>query len=219
MTKASCVLCALILCALFPLHASVSTYNWTSGFANSGVIPDNNLNGWQDTRVVSDFQSGFQIVDLDVTLHIAGGFNGDLYGALVHDGGFVVLLNQVGSTLGNPLGYSNPGMNVVFDQSAGTDVHFYGTISGVVTGTYRPDGTATPATSLNSFNGLDPNGNWTLFLSDTAFGDQSQIVGWGLQITSVPEPTTMALGIFGMLGTGTLAVRMVRRHGGNPVLA
>jgi subtilisin-like proprotein convertase family protein len=213
MTKSKSAFCALILGASLPVHASITTYNWSSGFANSGIVPDNNLNGWQDTRVISDFQSGFQILDLDVTLNISGGFNGDLYGTLVHDSGFVVLLNHVGSTLGNPLGYSNPGMNVVFDQSAGTDVHFYGSFAGVVSGTYQPDGTVSPGTSLNSFNALDPNGNWTLFLSDTSFGDQSQVLNWGLQITGVPEPATMALGVTGIMGVGALAIQAVRRRG------
>ena len=48
-------------------------------------------------------------------------------------------------------------------------------------------------TSLASFNGLDPNGSWTLALQDVSFGGQSQVMGWGLQITAVPGDTLEAL--------------------------
>ena len=33
-------------------HATLYTTNWNSGFANGGVVPDNNLSGWSDTRSV-----------------------------------------------------------------------------------------------------------------------------------------------------------------------
>jgi len=213
--KFCCLFCALLLGTVLHARAGITTtYAYTSGFANGGIVPDNDLNGWQDTRTISGFGYGnglWQITDLNVTINITGGFNGDLYGTLVHDSGFVVLLNHVGSTLGNPAGYSNPGLNIVFDQSAVTDVHAYGNVAGVVSGTYQPDGTVSPANSLSSFNGLDPNGSWTLFLNDTSFGDESQVLGWGLEITAVPEPVTVALGVFGTLGTGAWAVRLARR--------
>lgn len=194
-------------------HASLITYNWSADFANGGFIPDNDVNGWQDTRTITDFQGGgsWQITDLNVTLNITDGFNGDLFGYLVHDSGFVVLLNQVGTSEGNPLGFSNPGMDVVLDQDAAINIHDAVSL-GVLTGTYQPDSTYSPATSLTSFNGLDPNGSWTLYLQDMSFGDQSQVLGWGLQINAVPEPTTMALGIFGVLiGGGAIGRALIRR--------
>jgi hypothetical protein len=45
---------------------------------------------------------------------------------------------------------------------------------------------------------LNPNGTWTLFLADeSAGGGQSSLVSWSLSISAVPEPTNVALGIFG----------------------
>lgn len=202
--------------------ASIVAFNWTTGFANDGFVPDNSYTGWQDTRTISTFESGLEISDVNVTLNLSGGFNGDLYGTLTHSDGFVVLLNCIGVTSGNPAGYLNPGMNVTFDDSAATDIHLHGTVTGILTGTWQPDGrTADPSvvtdassrvTSLASFNGLDPNGSWTLALQDVSFGGQSQVTGWGLQITAVPEPVTVALGIFGVLLGGTAAGRMLRKQ-------
>lgn len=214
--KFACLISIALTGLSLPLQAALFSYSWSDNLANGGVIPDNDFNGWQDTRTISGFGYGsglWQITDLNVTLNITGGFNGDLYGTLVHDSGFVVLLNHVGSTPGNPAGYSNPGLNIVLDQDAVTDVHAYGNVAGVVSGTYQPDGTASPATSLSSFNGLDPNGSWTLFLSDTSFGDGSQVLGWGLEITAVPEPVTVALGLFGLLWAGTVVALRLGRNG------
>ena len=199
----------VLLGGAFSTLASVVNYSWTTGFANTGIVPDNDLNGWQDTRTISDFSSGSQILDLNVTLNLSGGFNGDLFGTLVHDSGFVVLLNRVGSSVINPAGFSNPGMNVVLDQSASENIHLVAVP--VTGGSYQPDNTWSPATSLTTFNGLDPNGSWTLFLQDVSFGNQSQVLGWGLEISAVPEPVTMALGTFGVLFGGIALSRVFFR--------
>ena len=51
--------------------------------------------------------------------------------------------------------------------------------------------------SFANFNGLNPNGTWTLFIADLSAGDQSQLVSWDLNIIAVvPEPVNVALGIF-----------------------
>ena len=63
---------------------------------------------------------------------------------------------------------------------------------------------------LSSFNGLDPNGTWTLFIADVSGGDQSTLVSWELDITAVPEPVTVALGIFGGLFAFLGAARLWR---------
>ena len=64
-------------------HATLYTTNWNSGFANGGVVPDNNLSGWSDTRTVSAIPVG-TFTSLSVNLQLTGGWNGDLYAYLVH---------------------------------------------------------------------------------------------------------------------------------------
>jgi hypothetical protein len=47
---------------------------------------------------------------------------------------------------------------------------------------------------LDSFNGLDPNGSWTLYIADVASGGGfGTLRSWGLEITAIPEPTPAAL--------------------------
>ena len=47
------------------------------------------------------------------------------------------------------------------------------------------------------FNGLNPNSTWGLVLWDnSSSGFENGLVGWSLDITAVPEPVNVALGIF-----------------------
>lgn len=206
------VVMVLVLGGLCTAQATLYTYTFSSGFANDGVIPDGNVTGWSDTRTISDISGDDTILDVNVRLEISGGFNGDLYGYLVHGSGFAVLLNRVGRTSGNAFGYSDAGMAVTFNDQATetTDIHLYQTVSGYsISGfaQWRPDGrNVDPATVLDtdsrsallsSFNSLGANGNWTLFLADVSSGAQSTVVSWGLDIEVVPEPVNVALAGFG----------------------
>jgi len=116
-------------------------------------------------------------------------------------------------------------MNVTFDDSIhgpdadDLDVHVFGTAphDQILTGTWNTDGrdhnplTTTDLsprnTSLLDFNGKAPDGTWTLVLGDYSSGNTGSLAGWSLEITAVPEPITMALGIFGTLVVGTHATR------------
>lgn len=40
-----------------------------------------------------------------------------------------------------------------------------------------------PSESLRTFNGVNPNGNWTILVTDTVSGDTGQLVSWGLDVT------------------------------------
>lgn len=196
----------------------------TNTFANiNKVIPDGQPTGLSDTENLT-FGPGFNsISSLQVTLTIANGYNGDFYAYLVHDGGFSVLLNRVGRTATDSLGYSDTGMNVTFSDS-GNDIHNYQLFSPTysgdqLTGVWAPDGrnvdpetvldTDLPTAMLGSFNGTDPNGAWTLFLADLDFGDQGTLVQWGVIVSAIPEPSTWTL-----LGLGgfTFGMRLLRRR-------
>jgi MYXO-CTERM domain-containing protein len=158
------------------------------------------------------------LTDVSVTLDIAGGFNGDLYGYLVHDSGFAVLLNRVGVSASDASGYGDPGFSSVhLSGSALTDVHLYGGNAGVaLTGTFQPDarnvdpittaGTGFDAAArdatLSSFDNLSPNGDWVFFLADvSAGGGQATLNSWGLELTTVPEPASSCV-LLGLVGLG-----------------
>src|SRR5437867_11706656 len=77
-------------------NATLYSTNWTV----NAVIPDNNYSGWASTRTVSTMPAG-TLQGVAVTLQLNSGWTGDLYAYLVHDSGFSMLLNQVG-TPGQP---------------------------------------------------------------------------------------------------------------------
>src|SRR6185295_7276833 len=160
------LLLATVLASVVAAQAVIYTMNWNSGFANGGVVPDNNFSGWSDTRTVSTIPAG-TFTGLSVALQLSGGWNGDLYAYLVHDSGFSVLLDHVGVGVSgvSAYGYGDAGMNVTL-AATGTSIHQYGgnnTFSGAPTGTWQTDNTSG---SLASFLSTSPNGSWSLFIAD-----------------------------------------------------
>lgn len=217
MNKIRNLIFAAITGAAISAGANSYTFGFTNGFANSGVIPDGNTTGWADTRTLSGIAET-QIIDVNVSLNIAGGFNGDLYAYLSHDGGFSVLLNRVGRPDGFGFGYTDAGLNISLDDAAALgDIHTYQSTVGFVAlisngSAWSPDGrNVNPLTTLDThprthllsqMNGLNPNGDWTLFVADLSSGEQATVVSWGLDITTapvVPEPSSLALEILGAL--------------------
>ena len=190
-----------------------------STFPNSGNIPDGDPNGVAGTATASGFN--WKITAISVNLNISGGYNGDLYAYLSYGGVLVPLLNRVGVTGSDAFGYGESGFNITLSSAAAHDVHFYGNFSptingsGQLTDTWQPDGRAidprsdpssfdsASRVSFGSFDNLNPNGTWTLFLADlSGGGGQSTLVSWSLDITAVPEPVTMALAVFAVLAGG-----------------
>jgi hypothetical protein len=178
-------------------------------------IPDGTLAGWSATATASGFLPSISAVT--VNLNISGGYNGDLYAYLSYGGVLVPLLNRAGVTAGNTFGYGDTGFNITLSSAGVYDVHSYGSHSpsfngsGQLTGTWQPDGRnidplsspgafdSASRVTFGMFNNLNPNGTWTLFIADLSGGAQSQLMGWSLDITAVPEPVNLALGVFGAL--------------------
>lgn len=212
-----------IVSCLFALGCSICAHAATFTYSVGATIPDGNLNGFQNSQSVSGLSG--PITDLNVTLEISGGFNGDFYAFLTHGNATAILLNRVGRNSTHQVGYPDAGFGpdisanaFTFDDQAGTDVHFYRNAayslngSGQLTGLWQPDGRAldplSPASAfdsaarsamLNVFNGMDPNGLWTLYVADVSSGGEGTLASWGLQITLVPEPTCTALLGFGVV--------------------
>jgi len=207
------------LCALgFSINAHAATFSFPVGAA----IPDGNLNGFQNSQSIGGLSG--QITDLNVTLEISGGFNGDFYAFLTHDSTTAILLNRIGRNSTHSFGYPDAGFGpdayanaFTLDDQAATDIHFYRNAayslngSAQLTGSWQPDGRlldplspasafdgASRSAPLSLFNGLDPNGSWTLYIADVSSGGEGLLVGWGLQITTVPEPTFATLAGVGL---------------------
>ena len=190
--------------------AVTSTYQFPSGLA----VPDNNITGLADNRLITDATGTIQ--HLTVSLAITGGWNGDWYAHLVHDTGFAVLLNRIGRTATDTVGSGTSGLNVVLDDRAAFDIHLGLPATGSLTGTRQPDArTADPdnvtessprRAFLDSFNGLTPNGQWTLFLADLSPGGTGTLASWSLEVTTIPEPgpalLLLAASILPMLRAG-----------------
>ena len=207
----------LRLCA--PALAGQITATSSPGVA----IPDNDLNGLAETIDLTTSISS--ISGVTVTLDISGGWNGDYYAYLRHADssgtGFAVLLNRVGASAGAPYGAPDSGMVVTLNDFAAVNIHSAGAGGGVLTGTYQPDGrnisplsdpgvlsATAPTALLSSFDGLDANGAWTLFVADVSPGDMGTLESWSLTVsgTGVPDGAStllMLVGGCGLLLAGT----------------
>jgi len=176
-------------------------------FSFSGLnkdIPDADLSGTVDVQQVNGVQG--LILDLNVALTIEstgwGAFNGDLYITLQHGSGLSVLLNRLGRTATDAIGYGDPGVQVTLDDEAAQDIHLYrglnGPLNSPLTGTWQPDArfvlpfdvveTSARTAFLDVFDGLDPNGEWTLFLADLETGGTANLEQWALEIETVRVP-------------------------------
>jgi subtilisin-like proprotein convertase family protein len=200
------------------VYALLATITTSAGFAAtpfsqtwtySTPIPDNDDVGASFTQVLANLDIT-DIHSVSVAVHLAGGWNGDLYAYLAHGDGMAVLLNRVGLDDDNPDGSGALGLNVTFSDSAVFDIHTAIPMSGSqVTGTYQPDGRTTDPLAvrssdsrpalLSTFNGMNANGRWSLYVADQATGATSTLQSWSLTIEGVPEPGTPLLAALGLL--------------------
>jgi len=208
-----------------------SVFSWSSDYPVNIFVPGNG-DSWQDTQTLTGLPG--IILGVEVRLNLVEdydeGNNGDLYAYLFHNGQLVVLLNRVGRCSGNENGYLDSGFDITLADSAISDVHWYGGNNGnLVTGLYQPDGRIIDPTSpaaifdtaqrqnggfpLSLFNGMDPNGDWTLCISDHGPVGTSVVRSWGmsLNLALVPEPmqATLAMGLVSFLA-GLLMMRARR---------
>lgn len=220
------LLAGVAVCALAPgLRASIAyDFSFTTGFANGGAVPDGDLNGWQDARSLGSLPAGLHIDSVTIALSLSGGYNGDLYCYVLHDGALAVLLNRPGRTAIDPFGYGDPGMNVTFSEVAPADIHLYGGNNGApLTGLWKPDGRSVnpvavidtdPSTAtLSQFNGVNPQGDWSLFVADVSSGEQTTVASWSLHLETSPEGAPDAGSTAGLLALGAAALYFQARSG------
>lgn len=195
----SCSLAAACFPGFFsyPVRATTIIESWTI----NAPVPDNSSVGMSDVRLLNvDIP---EITEVTVTLNVTGGWGGDFFAYVVHSSGYTVLLNRIGRSSTDLLGNAASGLQLTFTDSALTDVHVAPNSASPLIGIFQPDGrtadpsvalTTSPRTALlSSFNGLAAGGTWTLFVADVSPGDGGTVQSWGLKVTGVPEPATVAL--------------------------
>jgi subtilisin-like proprotein convertase family protein len=188
------------------LTASAQTATTNVNFTVGAIIPDADASGLVSAQTISTPITN--VTGLKVALKLSGTWSGDLYCFLSHGSSHSVLLNRVGRGSASDLGYNDLGLDMTFDDAATNgDIHVYRSslsssldtpVSGPVTSVWAPDArVAYPANVLDSdarsaflssFNGVDPNGEWVLFVADLESGDIHQLESWGLELTGDTAP-------------------------------
>lgn len=109
-------------------------------------------------------------------------------------------------------------INVTLDFSMEVNSGFLPDSAQIVSGTYLPsdfggaDTFPAPApagpygTNLSVFNGVNPNGVWSLYVVDDVSSDLGSLAGWDLEIVVVPEPASLSL----LTGLALLGLRRRR---------
>ena len=164
------------------------------------------------------------LTEVRVGLHLVGvsagaGWASEIYVSLNRDlTATSVLLNGVGITTLDPVGFGYDGWNVTFrDGATAGDVHAVNLGSGVMVGEVEPDGrldatdTARPS-MLSVFVGGTGNGVWRLSVADLGVGGQMQLASWSLMLSGVsPVPETGMLGGVGVVVLGAMGLGWWRK--------
>jgi PKD repeat protein len=194
----------------FTARLTVTDNRGATSFADSVIQVQTDSNGPANTTLIripdsgiaSPYPSAISVAGLPsnpskVTVTVTGishTYPDDLDILLVGPGGQKVLLMSDASG-----GADANNVTLTFDDAAASNLP---DSSGIVSGTYKPtdfepgDIFPSPApagpygTTLSAFNGLNPNGTWSLYVLDDAAGDSGSIsAGWSLKF-SFPTTST-----------------------------
>ena len=180
-----------------------------------------------------DVASLASVVAMTVTLNVSGGYNGDLYAYLIApDGTTAILINNadyasqinndgssvVSLTLADASSYA-PGVLGTGALVSGTDNGAVGSAAaGTLTGQYNPYQNLNEIMGMALLNhgGVGVIGDWTLGIAyapqageDANGNGDAMLTSWSLNLTVVPEPVDLALGIFAAM---LLALAGVNRY-------
>ena len=149
----------------------VSGETFEGSVANPTIVDGNPAAVIANTMTLSGL--GSSLSGLTVTLNITGGNNSGLYAYLVNGSTTVTLMNQPGVSLSNPFGATGAGMNITLQDGVVANGSIQNETTGsVLSGAYNAEG------SLSSFNGSNPNGDWTLYFADTVARGRRCYVDW-----------------------------------------
>lgn len=134
------------------------------------ILPDNDAAGTNITLTVSGLSG--TIADMDFQMALEHTFVGDLKATITSpDGTTTVDLFDRPGVPATTFGCGQDDMNVTFDdQSTNTAADLE-----VTCGTPAVVGDFQPLGAFSAFEGMDPNGNWTLNISDNGPGDTGSL--------------------------------------------
>lgn len=142
-----------------------ATNNTPTAVADVGVV----------TSTITIAGAGTYLWDVDVTTSLQHTFSADLDVTLTSPAGTVVTL-----TTDNGAGNDNVFDGTVWDDQGGTAATDF---------VYANLTTATPLVAeeaLGAFRGEDPNGTWTITISDDLSGDTGSLNAWTLDLFTLP---------------------------------
>lgn len=153
------------------------------GFAqvtfSTGAIPDNDPIG-ADFTGTSTLTGTVETITLDLDINHT--WNGDLIVTLASPGGAssVIVVDRPGEPDTSSFGCSDDGMRITLDDAATGDLEVC-----ILSGDPYPAvvGDYAPSNPLAGFIGDDANGDWTISISDNAFGDEGELVAATLNLT------------------------------------
>ena len=194
----------LLAWSTLQVHAALITGSNSGTFA----IPDNTPNVgaasgiYIDSSQVSGIANPY-VASLSLTFTIVGGWAGDYTLVLKHvsaDG----LTSQSSTLFSSLLGgaaASSGFSSVTLSSATGADTAIPNTSStAALTGTMY-------GVNFSPFQNVAPTGDWILYATDNAGGGNGLLGGWSLNLEVVPEPTNLALGVFG----GALGLAALRK--------
>jgi len=164
-----------------------------------GLIPDGTATGAGAPLVSTLAVSGLtqKITDVDVTVNINHTWISDLDVVLIAPSGRrIMLAESVGGSGDNFTG-------TIFDDQAGT---------AITAGTPPFTGRFRPAQPLSALLGEDPNGTWSLEITDFFQADQGTLTGWSIRVrTGEESAVTNANGFYSFSGlaAGTYSLASV----------
>jgi len=162
-----------------PVAPPLSTTTTSSISTSPGAaIPDGPGGMLADTLAVSG--AGTAIWDIDVTINVTHTWAADLTVVLTSPAGTPVVL-----TSENGGGNDDVYAGTLFDDQAGVAISQFAFADGVVASPLTPEG------ALGAFIGEDPNGTWTLEITDSAGLDIGTLNSWSLDVTTLDAPAVL----------------------------
>lgn len=197
-----------VLFALMTLQSQSATTVSIIGASPGLAVPDNSAIGLAINFSVSS--PIISITELTVSLNLSGGWAGDLFCYISHESGISILLNRPGRSASSLDGSAANSLSLTLADNGLSDIHTDIPDASDVTGFFQPDARlidpdfsldSSPRTAfLSSFDGLDPNGEWTLFIADLAPGETMILNSYALNMVGevIPEPSISLLVVAGI---------------------